>query len=45
MAPHTRTIWWAKCIANALQCILQLYKCPPADANVRDGLEIKMAAG
>jgi hypothetical protein len=42
MGPHIRISWWAKSIAmhfavaqmSALQCILQLPKCPPADAHV-----------
>jgi hypothetical protein len=30
---------------KALQCILQLSKCPPTDAHVRGAMETKMAAG
>jgi hypothetical protein len=40
MGPHMRiSLFWQK----ALQCILQLSKCPPADAHVRVAIETKMA--
>jgi hypothetical protein len=38
--PHMLICWWAKSIAM----ILQLSKCPPADAHVRGAMETKMVA-
>jgi hypothetical protein len=32
-------------VHQLVQCILQLSKCPPADAHVRGAMEMKMAAG
>jgi hypothetical protein len=40
MGPHMHSAGGQK----ALQCILQLSKCPPTDAHVRSAMETKMAA-
>jgi hypothetical protein len=47
--PPSLFLWGRTCASSggkkALQCILQLSKCPPADAHVRGAMVTKMAAG
>jgi hypothetical protein len=46
--PPSLFLWGRTCASaggqKTLQCILQLSKCPPADAHVRGAMETKMAA-